>query len=289
MMGSLRILDGGLFTTIQDSGRTGFRKYGIPTSGAMDFQSYELANWLVGNTKNSPLLELTLRGGRFKFESDAVIAITGALVNSKINDSKVRMNSSLRVKRDDEIELGFASRGCRSYIAIRGGLKVEKVMGSYSTYTIGKFGGFEGRSLQSGDVLEWEDMGLHFELREAQKEQIPYFSSKVRVRISKGPEWNWIYKGTQKKFLNSKFSISSKSNRMGIRLEGVLLENTNQKMISSPVIPGIIQLPPNGNPIILLQDGQTIGGYPRIAKVLDEDLWRLGQLKPGDNLGFILI
>ncbi|MEQ9310768.1 MAG: biotin-dependent carboxyltransferase family protein [Balneolaceae bacterium] len=287
-MGSLSILDGGLFTTIQDLGRKGFRKYGVPTSGAMDLKSYKLANWLVGNREGSPVLELTVKGGKYQFKNAAKIAITGALMNPKLNGSAVEMNRSLELKKGDMLELGFASRGCRSYLAIQGVMYSNKVMESYSTYTLGKFGGFDGRSLQKGDVLEWENLKIDFEVREARKDQIPYFSSKVEVRIIAGPEWDWLNKESQNKFLNNKFEISSKSNRMGIRLLGNLFEKHDQQMVSSPVIPGIIQLPQKGNPIILMQDGQTIGGYPRIAKVLDEDLWRLGQVKQGDRLSFKL-
>lgn len=287
-MGKLTVIDGGLFTTIQDLGRIGFRKYGVPTSGVMDQKSYELANWLVGNSNGSPVLELTMKGGRYRFESDAVIAITGALMNPKVNGLEVEMNYSLEIKKGDEFELGFASRGCRAYLAIQGELKGAKVMESYSTYTLGKFGGFKGRTLQKGDILEWETRDQDFEVQAAPKEKIPYFSSKITVRIMKGIEWNWISETSKKQLLNSRFEISSQSNRMGIRLDGISLEGKAQQMISSPVIPGIIQLPPNGKPIILMQDGQTVGGYPRIAKVLDEDLWRLGQVKPGDQISFNL-
>ncbi|MFV1883743.1 MAG: biotin-dependent carboxyltransferase family protein [Balneola sp.] len=286
-MNKLRVIDGGLFTTVQDYGRPGFRKYGVPVSGVMDMKSFDLANKLVGNQKGGPLLECTLRGGKYRFENRSLIAITGALMNAKINGGEVSQNCSLVVKPGDELELGFASRGCRTYLALKGNLVLPKIMDSFSTYTLGKFGGVQGRILKTGDELEWDQPKEKLNPREASKEEIPYFSSKVTVRIIKGPEWEWLSGAVQQEFLDVKYQVSSQSNRMGIRLEGNSIESPESQMISSPVIPGIIQLPPNGNPIILMQDGQTIGGYPRIAKVLDEDLWRLGQVKAGDTLSFV--
>ncbi len=282
------MIDGGLFTTIQDAGRHGFRKFGVPVSGAMDIKSYKLANQLVGNPEDSPALECTMKGGKYRFVSKTVIAITGALMKPKINGKEVAQNQTLIIEAGDELELGFSCRGCRCYIGIKGVLQIEKVMNSYSTYTTGKFGGFEGRVLQEGDVLEWKNNGEEFEHKEIPKDQIPYFSSKVTVRITKGIEWDWLSEATQQEILATQFDVSSKSNRMGIRLEGASLMVPAKEMISSSVVPGIIQLPKSGNPIILMQDGQTIGGYPRIAKVLDEDLWRLGQVKAGDKVSFRL-
>lgn len=244
---------------------------------------------MVGNPKGSPVLELTLKGGKYRFESDAIIALTGALLNPKINGLEVEMNRSLKIKKGDELEFGFAKRGARAYLAVRGILNIHKVMGSFSTYNLGNFGGFEGRTLQKGDIVEWKEVESVFKEIEAPKGQIPYFSSKVSLRIMRGLEWEWLDKEAQKKLLSSTFKVSSKSNRMGIRLEGKSLQTPTREMVSSPVIPGIIQLPPNGNPIILMKDGQTIGGYPRIAKVLDEDLWRLGQVKARDTIRFKLI
>ncbi|MBO6523708.1 MAG: biotin-dependent carboxyltransferase [Balneolaceae bacterium] len=285
-MGRLTAIDGGLFTTIQDSGRPGYRKFGVPVSGVMDQKSFRLANWLVGNSKRYPVLECTMKGGKYTFNDEAIIAVTGALMHPKINGEEVPQNQSLKLNTGDELELGFSTRGCRSYIAIKGSLTIKQVMGSCSTYTMGKFGGFKGRKLKSGDVIEWDETKSKDLTRKAPYDQIPYFSSKVRVRIMKGVEWDWLSEESQDGFSGTQFEVSSSSNRMGIRLEGHSLRVPEREMISGPVLPGIIQLPPNGNPIILMQDGQTIGGYPRIAKVLDEDLWRLGQVKPGDKVSF---
>lgn len=277
MRGSLEVIDGGLLTTIQDNGRFGYRKYGVPVSGAMDDYAYRLANWLAGNPEGSPVLEMTLKGGTYRFSSNSVIAITGAYMKPKVNDVKVEMNASLEVHTGDVLSLEYCKRGCRSYLAIRGQLDVNKVLDSYSTYLTGKFGGLEGRKLAQGDELFWDETNEDFSAKRVPKDQLPYYSSKVTLRILKGPEWDWLTKQQQEQFLNTEFEVSSQSNRMGVRLLGQQIKSGKDHMTSAPVIPGIIQLPESGNPIIIMKDGQAVGGYPRIAKVIDADLWRVGQ------------
>ncbi|RNC85995.1 MAG: biotin-dependent carboxyltransferase [Balneola sp.] len=285
-MGSLKVLSAGLFTTIQDIGRIGFRKYGVPLSGVMDRKAYELSNWLVGNEIGAPVLELTMSGGKYEFETNASIAITGADMKPSINSKPVPINKTLTVERGDTLSFQFSDRGCRAYLAVRGMLEVNQVMNSYSTYTVGGFGGLDGRSLQKGDVLSWEEPSGEVLIREADKAEIPYYSSKVTIKVIAAPEWDWLSEAEQKKVLSQKFTVDSSSNRMGLRLTGNSIEVPNIQMTSSPVMPGIIQLPKSGEPIILMVDGQTIGGYPRILKVLNSELWRLGQVKPGDTVSF---
>ncbi len=288
-MGNLRVLNAGLFSTIQDIGRKGFRKYGVPVSGAMDEKAYELSNWLVGNESGAPVLELTMSGGKYRFETEACIAITGADMKPSINSQTVAINKTLTVKAGDTLSLKFSDRGCRSYLAIRGQLEIDSVMNSYSTYTVGGFGGFHGRSLQTGDILNWEEASWKAEMLEVKKEEIPYYSSKVTIKVMPAPEWDWLSEKEQNVVLSQKFSVDSSSNRMGIRLIGDKIDAPDIQMTSSPVMPGIIQLPKSGDPIVLMTDGQTIGGYPRILKVLNSELWRLGQVKPGDHVSFELM
>ncbi len=285
-MGSLKIIDAGLFTSIQDAGRTGYRKYGIPYSGAADPKAYEEANRLVGNQAGSPVIEFTLQGGRIRFNSRAVIALTGADMSPVLNGSAVIMYGSFLVKEGDELKLQFAKRGCRTYLAIAGELKADKVFGSYSTFGKAGFGGYKGRNLKAGDELSWTETTKQFSELKTPVEEIPYYSSKLKLKLMKGPEWNWLSEEGGRQFLDQEFKVSSSSDRMGVRLEGTKVKALERQMISSPVIPGIIQLPGNGEPIILMNDGQTIGGYPRIAKVYDSELWRVGQVKPGDTIRF---
>ena len=283
-MSELTVINPGVFTTIQDDGRFGFGKYGVPVSGAMDAESYKLVNQLVSNPDHYPVLECTLQGGTYRFNSDAVIAITGAEMNPELNEQSIKMNCTHSVSKGDELSLKFAQKGCRAYIAISGLLKAEKTMGSYSTYTLAGLGGYSGRALKRNDTLKWEKASIGEVKTEAIK---PVNLRDIHtVRILFGSEWEWLDNETKEHFLSHNFKVMNQSNRMGIRLEGASLKSPNRQMISSPVIPGIIQLPQNGNPIILMKDGQTIGGYPRIAKVVDHDLWKLAQLKPGDAISF---
>lgn len=286
-MAKLTVKDGGLFTTIQDIGRVGYRKYGIPVSGVMDNSAFELVNSLVGNAPETPVLEMTLKGGKYRFESDSLIALTGANMNPTVNGISVELNSSLEIKSGDILEFEYARRGCRCYLGVRGIWEIEKILGSCSTYTEGKFGGIEGRTLQKGDQLHWKEIQADFQSYTLSQEEIPYYSSKLTVEFIPGPEWNWLSKKEQDKFLSTEFKISSESNRMGIRLNSDFqIEGKKREMVSSGVIPGIIQLPPNGSPIILMKDGQTVGGYPRIGKVLDIHLNRLAQVQPNGTIRF---
>lgn len=288
-MGSLKVLNAGLFTTIQDKGRIGFRKYGVPLSGPMDKKAYKLSNWLVGNAPGFPVLELTISGGSYQFDSDTCIAITGADMKPSVNDKPAPVNKTLLVKKGDILSFKSAGRGCRAYMAIRGILIANQTMNSYSTYTIGGFGGQDGRALQKGDILSWEEASGEDIIREVEKAEIPYFSSKVTVKVKTAPEWHWLSEDEQQNVLTKKFEVDSASNRMGVRLTAGKIDAPDRQMTSSPVMPGIIQLPKSGKPIILMVDGQTIGGYPRILKVLDSELWRLGQVKPGDTVSFELV
>lgn len=289
MNGSLEVLEGGLFTTIQDGGRVGYRKYGVPVSGVMDERAYELANWLVGNEKWLPVLEVTLKGGSYRFNTKVEIAVTGAEMAPKINDREIPMNSSVKIESGQVLSLGYAERGCRGYIAIRGKLDIESVLGSYSTFATGGFGGFNGRKLKKGDELAWFDAEGEFDVKKAPVKQIPYYSSKVTFEVHESREWGWLSPSAQELFLNTAFEVSSQSNRMGVRLKGEKIQTQKTTMKSSPVLPGIIQLPENGQPIIIMNDGQAVGGYPRIAKIPDSDLWRVGQMKPGDIVRFKII
>ncbi len=275
-----------MLTTVQDAGRFGYRQYGVPVSGAMDDYAYQLANQLVGNNRKMPLLEMTLNGGTYKFRSDAIIAVTGADMKPEINGERISLNTSYETKSGDEISFDYCERGCRSFFAIRGKLDVKEVMGSCSTFITGKFGGFEGRALQEGDVLSWIENEGNYTSVKISEERLPYYSSKVQLRILEGPEWDWLSESQKQHFLNTEFDVSSESNRMGVRLKGDSIQPKEEQMVSAPVIPGIIQLPENGRPIIIMKDGQAVGGYPRIAKVIDTDLWRAGQLWSGVQLTF---
>jgi len=288
----MKIIKGGLFTTIQDSGRYGYRHLGIPQSGVMDSRAQYHANWLVGNPPDAPVLECSFAGGTFRFEAPQIIALTGADMNARFNNVPCEvMYRSIEVKSGDTLTLAYACTGTRTYVAIQGELHIEQVMESYSTYVSGRFGGFRGRALQAGDVVKWSNESPKNPNRRLPEYLRPHFSkAKNIIRILRGPEWERLSNIAQQMFEKACYKTHADSNRMGIRLigEGMMLED-NFSMTSSATLPGTIQLPANGQPIILMHDGQTTGGYPRIGKVIEADLGRLAQIPPGGNLNFRVV
>jgi antagonist of KipI len=287
-MGKLEVIKAGLSTTIQDAGRFGFRALGVPISGAMDRKSFFQANQLVGNAEDAAVLESTLGGDSYRFLEDAHIAITGAEAKAEVDGRAVSLYKLIEISKGSVLTVPFPTKGCRSYVAIRGIFSIPKIMNSYSSYVLGKLGGFNGRALQKGDVLEWSKLEFEAPKKGDLTDFRPYFSSKIHLPIFRGTEWNWMSESEQNHFLRTEFSVQSDSNRMGIRLQGGSLDSPNKSLKSSAVMPGIIQLPPGGSPIILAQDAQTIGGYPRVAVIPKAVLWRLGQLRPGDQISFTM-
>lgn len=277
-----------MLTTVQDSGRIGYQQYGMPVGGPMDELSYRLANLLVGNPEGAACLEATIAGPEIMFEKEVWVAISGADMQPQINGKGIRNNKAYLMKRGSILSLGFANLGCRSYIAFSGGIDVPVVMGSRSTYLTGKTGGFRGRALMEGDKLmlgEEEAKPLTGNLP-PEIAQLPFATGPIR--ILPGPETGSLGLEALKSLLNSTFAISMNSNRMGYRLEGAVVkpEPESSNIISAPVTMGTIQAPAGGEPIILMADRQTTGGYPRIAVVASIDLPRLGQLQPGDKITF---
>jgi len=275
-----------MFTTVQDLGRRGMRRYGIPVSGALDRSSARLANRLVGNDEDIPVLEMTLKGGSYEFSDSSIIALTGADMNPRLGGNPVEMNCALKASAGQKLQLGFARSGCRTYLAIRGVWKLTKVFGSYSTYTMAGFGGYKGRALAKGDVLQFENHDMHDWERNAPDEQVNHDSPPLEIRIIEGPEWGRLSASQQRRFVGEIFTLGSQSNRMGFRLEGVQIGTSNHEIVSSAVVPGTIQLPNSGNPIVLMHDAQTTGGYLRLAKVVDSDLDLLAQVRPGKKIRF---
>ncbi len=283
----LKVLKNGIHSTIQDGGRIGFRKFGIPKSGAMDLHSFKLANWLVNNDKNTSCLECLLKGGVYEFTQTAIIAITGADMGANLNNKDCPMNKSLTVQAGDVLKFSYAKSGKCTYIAIQGKPDIPLVFGSTSTYTLSEFGGLEGRTLRVGDSLHWKNEKPKNPNRSIPEHLIHHFHKKQILRILLGPEWGQFSPIDHKKLEISTYTIQADSDRMGIRLQGeTLLYTSKAPMPSSATLPGSIQVPANGQPIILMQDGQTTGGYPRIAKVIDADLDTLAQMPTGGIIRF---
>ncbi|MEO1253763.1 MAG: biotin-dependent carboxyltransferase family protein [Bacteroidota bacterium] len=269
-MGKLRILKAGPITTVQDFGRFSYRRYGIPQSGAMDKESMIAANRFVGNPEDHPVIEYAITGMTLTVEEATVVSVIGAPVT--VNHKQVS-SMIIDLKEGDLLEISGPFYNY-AYLAIGGLLTAQKDFGSYSTYVRAGFGGIEGRVLRKGDVLMTKEEAVG-----SREVEVPSRGSEglAEIRIMKGPEW-----GVLKELPSSKpFKIDPSSDRMGIRLAGEKLEANFREITSSAVVPGTIQLPPDGQPIVLMNDCQTTGGYPRIGKVLDEDLGRLAQIKPG--------
>lgn len=286
-MGKIKIHNQGFLTTVQDLGRFGFQQFGMPVAGAMDSHSLKLANYLVGNDIGEACLEVTFLGPEIEFLSDALIAVCGGKTVLKINDSEAEMNTSLSLKKGDVLSFGMMKTGCRLYIAFAGGIDVPVLMGSKSTYLRAKIGGFNGRSLIVGDELKIGDPPKYFQYRTLNSSFLLNFKSQQDIRFIVGSEVSrFTFEGIAT-FLKSEYTISPKSDRMGYRLSGPKIENKeNADIISSGISTGAVQVPGHGEPIIMLSDHQTVGGYTKIANVISLDLPLLGQMKAGDSIRF---
>ncbi|MGE8081012.1 biotin-dependent carboxyltransferase family protein [Peribacillus loiseleuriae] len=304
----IKIIKPGLLTTVQDLGRYGSQKYGVIVSGAMDQLSHRIANLLVGNEENEPTLEITLIGPVIEFTETALISLTGGNLSPKINGCSIDLWRPILVNKGSILSFGPCKTGCRAYLAVAGGFQVTTVMDSASTYLRAGIGGFFGRALKAGDVLSMERMSsnskriiqrLSTELGERDYIEAtwkidPMISScnmgKQPIRVIEGRQYHWFTEESKQTFLQEEFMVTSQSDRMGYRLKGdPLTLATEEEMVSEAVSNGSIQVPAEGNPIVLLADRQTTGGYPKIAQIATVDLPIIAQAKPGDKLQFKLI
>jgi antagonist of KipI len=291
----LKILKSGLQTTVQDLGRCGFQKYGVIASGAMDPYAHRIANLLVGNQDSDATLEITLVGPSIEFEEDVFIALCGGDLTPKIDGHAVGMWRPLAAKKGSTLSFGAPKTGCRVYLAVAGGISVPVVMNSRSTYLRAEIGGFEGRSLKAGDRLEagsapaYHSSAFEKAIGEETEWQVPSprYSAEPSVRLLRGRQFELFDEASQKRLFSDFFSVSASSDRMGYRLEGPHLSLKDPgELISEAVAFGSIQVPSDGNAIVLLADRQTTGGYPKIGQVASVDLPLVSQLKPGDRLRF---
>ncbi len=285
------VLDGGFFTTVQDLGRYGSQKYGVPISGAMDLFSLKIANLLVRNNIAEAALEITGLGKvKLKFLTHTVIAITGADLGPVIDTSPAPMWKAQRVNRGEVLSFQDAKRGFRAYLAVTGGIDVPLVLGSRSTYLKANIGGLEGRTLRRGDKISSFLPQISLEkivCRRLPDEFVPDLTDEVEIGVVMGPQDDYFTEQGIKTFLNSWYEVTTESDRVGYRLEGPIIPHKNKAEIISDAIPqGAIQVPGNGLPIILMADRQVTGGYPKIACVASVDIPRVAQLKPGDKIKF---
>lgn len=300
---TIRVVKPGALSTLQDLGRYGYQRYGVIVDGAMDAWAHRLANLLVGNPEREATLEITLIGPTLVFDHAAVIAICGADLSPRIGDREVPMDRAVQLRAGSILEFGRRRSGCRAYLAVKGGYAVAPVMDSKSTYLRGAFGGFDGRALRKGDAIAIDSAsGVANDSKQVDGDA-PFgllpsppaarsrsIGAEVSARVVASAQWPVFSDEAQRAFVTTAFTLTPNSDRMGYRLEGTKLSTREPiEMISESVSYGTIQVPPDGNPIILMADCQTTGGYPKIAQVASVDLPLLAQMMPGQTVRFELI
>ena len=289
----IEIIDPGVLSTIQDLGRFGYQKYGVPVSGAMDQFAYRIGNILVNNDQNSPSIETTVFGLKLKFLKDTVFSITGANLSPTINQKSVPMWQSIVANQNDTLELHSPLDGCRSYISFEGGISVPETLGSKSTYANSNFAGLNGRSLITGDILtnhKTFEPSKYVQRRLPPKILPPTYDHDHQIRVILGPQQRSFTAQGIETFQNSEYIVSDQSNRIGYRLEGKKIEHFGSSdILSDGTMMGSIQIPGNGNPIILMSDRGVTGGYPKIATIISSDISKIAQALPGDKIKFLVI
>lgn len=302
----IRIVKPGLLTSVQDAGRQGYQKYGVAVGGAMDAFALRAANLLVGNPDGEAALEITLLGPTVEFSCDSLVSLCGGSFAAHIGEAPFPLWRPVLVRAGSRLAIGRATAGSRAYLAVAGGLDVPLAMGSRSTDLRAGFGGWHGRALQAGDRLPvGEPSPLARRLLQrcaasagdaafraapwcASPRLMPRYGT-AELRAVRGPEAGRFRADSVRRFFAEAYEVSPQSDRMGFRLAGaapLALTGAGGDMISAAVCAGAVQVPPDGQPILLMADAQTTGGYPRIAHVAGVDLPVAAQLKPGSRVHF---
>ncbi|MEA2834240.1 MAG: hypothetical protein QOG66_2442 [Methylobacteriaceae bacterium] len=289
MSAILRVKSPGLHTTVQDLGRDGFADVGVPPSGALDAVALRLANALVGNPSNAAALEVLVSGPTLEVLAESAhVAFVGGTAGMSVEDAHHRdiaSDRSVHLKRGDVLKLGMIAGSSCGYIAVEGSVGVPLTLGSASTYTRGNLGGFEGRALRAGDVLHVGEITSERGELELATPLDADFDAPIRVVF--GPQDDHFTGAAIEEFLARTYTVSAQADRMGFRLEGPALAHTRgYNIVSDGIVSGSIQVPGSGQPIVLMRDYQTIGGYPKIATVISSDISRLGRRSPGAKVRF---
>ncbi len=284
----IEVVRAGLLDLVMDAGRTGYAHLGVPVGGAADRRALSAANRLAGNPDTAAGLELTLSGPVLAFPDGGVVALTGApFAAMRASGAPVVWNETLVLSRGEELALGRAVTGCRCWMAVRGGLALPKVMGSASTFISGGFGGLDGRALRSGDRLPCGQAEGELRMRRYWPEPS---DPAAPLRVIAGPQAAQFDDAALAAFFAGTWRVDGASDRRGLRLAGARVARYGRgEMLSQAVLPGVVQIPPDGQPLILGWDGPVTGGYPVIAGVIYADLARLAQLKPGDRVRFATV
>jgi KipI family sensor histidine kinase inhibitor len=292
--GQIEVLKPGTLTTVQDLGRRGFASLGVGLGGALDPWAAAVANLAVGNAPEAPLLECTYVGPVLRFTADTVVAVAGA------ECAAVATGRPVPVRAGETLDCSSLTRGARLYLAVAGGLRVPRVLGGSGTVVGARFGGLGGRAMLAGDRLSIGDSGAPAapgaSWRLASPVPAPMRKETIEVRLVPGPDWARIFRrhgpgGAERAVQERRFQLSAKSDRMGLRLSGepFTMPGGGEEPRSRPVVPGTVQLPPDGLPIVLMAEGQTVGGYPQLGQVATADLPRLAQARPGAEIVFKVV
>ena len=277
----------GLLTTVQDLGREGFGPLGVSPSGAADAISLRLGNRLVGNPEGAAGLEMTLLGGTFLFPHGGVIALTGSDFGATLDAAAVGLYTPVEAKAGQTLRVGPTRTGARCYLCVQGGIAVTPLLGSASTHLLSGLGGYEGRALRQGDVLQTGLTTSPFAKKTVAARALERLSPRKRLRVTPGPQSRSFPESSLQQFYAGTYRVAEDSNRMGLRLEGQpIAQDSSGEMITEGVSLGAIQITAGGLPIILFVEQQTTGGYAKIANVISADLHSLGQLRPRDEIRF---
>lgn len=304
---SLRIHKPGIQASIQDAGRLGYQHWGVPVGGAMDILSMQAANLICGNDLSAAVIECTLHGTLIEFQEPHQFTVTGGGAIATLNNRPISFNELISASTGDLFQLHPNPNGCRSYIAVCGGFAIEPDLNSCSTYPPAKLGGINGDYLKAGDTLAIctrkngvrhqaladTNNSSHEESNQSilkkAKNNAALTQKEVTIKIHRGPEWDWFDLFAKENLLKKQWVVGNNANRMAYLLNGPALQKIDtQELVSTAVTRGIIQVTTSGQPIILMADAQTIGGYPRIAWVCSNDLPILAQCRPGAQLNFQL-
>ncbi len=287
---AVRVVKPGMLTTIQDRGRWGFQAEGVPVAGPMDLSAHRLANVLVGNDAAAATLEVTLIGPELELEESRVVAVAGAHFDLTVDAHAVASDTAFEVPAGGRLKFGARRRGVRAYVAIAGGLDVPPVLGSRATHVISAMGGLDGRPLRAGDRVPLGERvggGAPIGASLAWVPRLP--DGRARLRVLAGPQADYFADDALAVLQSAPYTIGHRSDRMGFRLEGPVLRHARGADIISDATPlGALQVPASGQPIVLMADRQTTGGYPKLATIITADMGLAGQLGPGDAITFVV-
>ncbi|OOZ89616.1 biotin-dependent carboxyltransferase family protein [Bacillus cereus] len=297
----VEVLHAGMFTTVQDLGRSHYQQYGVPVGGAMDQSALRMINMLVGNEENEAGLEMTIMGPKLLIKKTTLLAIGGVDMEPLLNGERIPLWRPILAEEGSMLCFGKVKTGCRAYVTFAGGIHIDRTMGSKSTYIRAAIGGMEGRMLKKGDYFqlgEQSEMAHRFiqDLHKGERIKTkwaisgtvrPKYKKYAKLRVITGFEYDQFTEESKKAFFTKEYKVSNYADRMGYRVEGQILNRAVEtEILSSPVTYGTIQIPNGGQPIILMADRQTTGGYPRMGNIISVDLPLLAQLKPGDYVSF---